>query len=53
LDFGSGEPLDDLHRSTAVRAAIKVGGVSRGGSVFFSEAVVVPLPRAESKAGGA
>ena len=35
LDFRSGEPLDDLHRSTAVRAAVKVGGVFDGGSVFF------------------
>src|SRR5215469_886058 len=35
LDFRSGEPLDDLHRSTAVRAAVKVGGVFGGGSVFF------------------
>jgi len=35
LDFRSGEPLDDLHRSTAVRAAVKVGGVFRGGSVLF------------------
>ena len=35
LDFRSGEPLDDPHRSTAVRAAVKVAGVFRGGSVFF------------------
>jgi len=39
LDFRSGEPLDDHHRSTAVRAAVKVGGVFGGvfggGSVFF------------------
>ena len=35
LDFRRGEPLDDLHRSTAVRAAVKVGGVFGGGSVFF------------------
>src|SRR5258708_29323704 len=27
LDFGSGEPFDDLHRSTAFRAAPKIGAV--------------------------
>ena len=35
LDFRRGEPLDDLHRSTAVRAAVKVGGVFGGASVLF------------------
>ena len=35
MDFGSGEPLDDPHRSTALRAGVKVGGVFGGGSVFF------------------
>ena len=35
LDFRGGEPLDDLHRSTAVGTAVKVGGVFSGGSVFF------------------
>ena len=35
LDFRSGEPLDDLHRSTAVRAAVKVGGVFGGASMLF------------------
>ena len=35
LDFRSGEPLDDLHRSSAVRAAVKVGGVFGGASVLF------------------
>jgi hypothetical protein len=35
LDFRSGEPLDDPHRSTAVRAGVKVGGVFRVGSVFL------------------
>jgi len=36
LDFGSGESFDDLHRSTAFRAAIKVRGVFGGGIVLFS-----------------
>ena len=35
LDFGSGKPLDDLHRSTAFRAAPKIGRVFGGGSVLF------------------
>ena len=35
LDFGSGESFDDLHRSTAFRAAPKIGGVFGGGSVLF------------------
>ena len=35
LDFCSGEALDDLHRSTAVRTAVKVGGVFGGGGVLL------------------
>ena len=35
LDFGSGEPFDDLHRSTAFRAAPKIRGVFGGGTVLF------------------
>ena len=35
MDFGSGEPLDDPHRSTTFRAGVKVAGVFGGGSVFF------------------
>ena len=34
LDFGSGEPFDDLHRSTALRAAPNER-VFGGGSVLF------------------
>ena len=33
LNFGSGEPFDDLHRSTAFRAAPKIGTVF-GGTIF-------------------
>jgi hypothetical protein len=36
LNFGSGEPFDDLHRSTAFRAAPKTGRVFRGSRVLFS-----------------
>ena len=34
LDFGSGEPFDDLHRSTAFRAAPKIGIVFGGRGVL-------------------
>jgi hypothetical protein len=35
LDFGSGEPFDDLHRSTAFRTASKIGTVFGGRGVLF------------------
>ena len=35
LDFGSGEPFDDLHRSTAFRAAPKNGTILGGRGVLF------------------
>ncbi len=35
LDFSSGESLDDLHRSTALRAAPRIGEVFGAGSVLF------------------
>jgi hypothetical protein len=35
LDFGSGEPFDDLHRSTAFRAAPRIGEVFGGRGVLF------------------
>ena len=35
LDFGSGEPFDDLHRSTAFRAAPKMGTVFGGRGVLL------------------
>ena len=35
LDFGSGEPFDDLHRSTALRAAPSIGEVFGAGTVWF------------------
>ena len=35
LDFGSGEPFDDLHRSTAFRAAPEIGTVFGGRSVWL------------------
>jgi hypothetical protein len=36
LDFGSGEPCDDLHASSTLGTAIKIRSVFGGGSVFFS-----------------
>jgi hypothetical protein len=35
LNFGSGEPFDDLHRSTAFRAAPKIGTIFGGRGVLF------------------
>src|SRR2546429_9399337 len=35
LDVGSGEPLDDLHWSSTVGAAIKTRSLFGGGSVVF------------------
>jgi hypothetical protein len=35
LNFGSGEPFDDLHRSTAFRAAPRIGTVFGGRGVLF------------------
>jgi hypothetical protein len=35
LDFGSGEPFDDLHRSTAFRAAPKMGTIFGGSGVWL------------------
>src|SRR6266403_3456672 len=35
LDFGGGESFDDLHRSTALRAAPRIGEVFGAGTVLF------------------
>jgi hypothetical protein len=35
LDFGSGKPFDDLHRSTAFRAAPKIGTIFGGRGVLL------------------
>ncbi len=37
LDFGSGEPFDDLHWSSTLGTAIKIPSVFGGGSVFFGK----------------
>ena len=37
LDFGGSEPFDDLHWSSTLGTAIKIGNVFGGGSVFFGK----------------
>jgi len=37
LEFGSGEPFDDLHWSSTLGTAIKIGNVFGVGSVFFAK----------------
>jgi hypothetical protein len=37
LDFGSGQPFDDLHWSSTLGTEIKIGNVFGGGSVFFGK----------------
>ena len=37
LDFGSGEPFDDLHQPSTLGTAIKIGNVFGGRSVFFGK----------------
>ena len=53
LDFGSGEPFDDLHRSTAFRAAPENRESLRWKRRVVRLAAVVPNPTTESKAAGA
>ena len=36
LDFGSGKPLDDLHRASTLGAVPKIGRVVGGGDVVFN-----------------
>lgn len=48
LDF-SGEPFDDLHWSTAFRAAPKTGRVFGGGSVLFSLRFLCGTEQLEAK----
>src|SRR5215470_16427964 len=55
LDFRRGEPLDDRRPSSVHRSegSGKGRGSLRWSKCALHEAVVVPLPRAESTAGGA
>ena len=52
LNFGSGEPFDDLHRSTAFRAAPKIGTIFDRRGVLFGLRLLCRTPTTESKEAG-
>jgi len=52
LDFGSGEPFDDLHGPATLGAAIKIGGVFDGGSSFFGRRFLCRTQQLEAKGQG-
>ncbi len=49
LNFGSGERFDDLHRSTAFRAAPKIGTVFGGRGVLFCLRLLFRTQQLEAK----
>ena len=49
LDFGSGEPFDDLHWSTAFRAAPKIGTVFGGRGVLVDLWLLFPTQQLQAK----
>ena len=49
LDFGSGESFDDLHRSTAFRAAPKIGRFFGGRGVLFGLRLVCRTQQLKAK----
>jgi hypothetical protein len=49
LNFGSGEPFDDLHRSTAFRAAPKIGIIFGGRGVLFGLRLLCRLQKLKAK----
>ena len=49
MDFGSRESFDDLHRSTAFRAAPKAGGVFDGGSVLVGSRFLCRAEQVKAK----
>ena len=49
LDFGSGEPFDDLHWSTAFRAAPKSGTIFGGRGVLFGLRLLLRTQRLQAK----
>jgi len=49
LDFDSGEPFDDLHRSTAFRAAPRIGKVFGGRGVWFGLRLLCPTQQLKAK----
>src|SRR5437879_10954296 len=52
LDFGSGEPLDDLHGSTTLGTAIKIGGVFGGRRVLFGRRLLCRTQQLKAKGQG-
>lgn len=49
LDFSSGEPFDDLHRSTAFRAAPKIGTLFGGRGVLFGTRLLFQTQQRKAK----
>jgi hypothetical protein len=49
LDFGCGEPFDDLHRSTAFRAAPRIGTVFSGRGVLVGLWLLFRTQRLKAK----
>jgi hypothetical protein len=49
LNFGSGEPFDDLHRSTAFRAAPKNGTILGGTGVWFGLWLLFPTQQLKAE----
>ena len=49
LDFGSGERFDDLHRSTAFRAAPRIGKVFGGRGVLFGLRLLLRTQQLKAK----
>lgn len=49
LDFDSGKPFDDLHRSTAFRAAPKIGTVFGGRGVLFGLPLLLRTQQLKAK----
>jgi hypothetical protein len=49
LDFASGEPFDDFHRSTALRAAPRIGEVFAGRGVWFGVGLLCRTQQLKAK----
>jgi hypothetical protein len=49
LDFGSAEPFDDLHRSTAFRAAPRIGEVFGAGTEWFGLRLLCRVQQLKAK----
>lgn len=49
LDFGSGEPFDDLHWSSALGTGIKIRSVFGGGSVLFGLGLLCRAEQVKAK----